>query len=340
MAHEIETAAFNWENGAPWHGLGERLPGDCSVEDMLRIAKIDWSVELEPVYRAAAPGATPAFERYLGRNFLVRNDADRTVLDVTGPDYTPIQNKQIAEFFRTFIEQDPETGARKASIEAAGSLRGGRYVWMLAKMNAGFEFQRGDRNEAYLLAIKPHQQGQAAHILPTGVRVVCMNTTRMALGWDGRGVISPQAGSYAIRHNQTWDDRLISEAANYINATRETLVNFGRLAERMRAQDIDQADTIRLLAPVYQPEDIMTVEQMIADPNKLLSRPMKRILSAIDNAPGADPGNLWGLYNGVTYYTDHMVGRSRDVRLASAWSGDGAQKKARVMGRITERLAA
>lgn len=342
MAHEIETAAFNWENGAPWHGLGEHLPQNCSVEDMLRIAKIEWEVGLEPVYRAkpeVLAGHPAGFERYPGRNFLVRNDDTRTVLDVVGPDYGPIQNKAVAEFFREFIEADEETGVRKASIEAAGSLRGGRYVWMLAKMNAGFEFQRGDSSEAYLLALKPHQQGQACHIVPTGTRVVCMNTTRIALNWDGQGQIPEKAGAYVIRHNQIFDEKLIQQARDYINATREGIVAFGKMAERLRATPCDRADQIKVLTPVFQAEDVLTVEQMIADPDKLLNRPMKRILSAIKNAPGADPGNLWGLYNGVTYYEDHMVGRSRDIRMASAWSGEGARRKARVLSKITEMAA-
>ncbi|NJM13181.1 MAG: DUF932 domain-containing protein [Synechococcaceae cyanobacterium SM1_2_3] len=322
-----------------WHGLGEHLPQNCSVEDMLRIARIDWGVRLEPVYRLvndAQGNKVP--EQYTGRNFLVRDGGD--VLDVVGPDYAPIQNGQVAEFFREFIEADPETGVRRATIEAAGSLRGGRYVWMLAKMNAGFEFQRGDRNEAYLLALKPHQQGQACHIGATGTRVVCMNTTRIALGWDGHSIIDEQAGRFTIRHNQTWDDRLISQAREFIMATREGIIAFGQFAERLATKKVTQADVIRILAPVYQkPTETLTVDQMIANPDALLNRPMKRLLSAMDNAPGADPGNLWGVYNAVTYYTDHMVGRSRDIRLASAWSGEGGQNKAKVLNKLVELAA-
>jgi hypothetical protein len=51
------------------------------------------------------------------------------------------------------------------------------------------------------------------------------------------------------------------------------------------------------------------------------------VLAAIEHAPGAVPGTAWGAYNGVTYYQDHMAGRSADLRLHSSWRGTGAKNK-------------
>ena len=35
-----------WETG----GLGKRLPEDCSPDDMLKAANLDWEVEKQPLY--------------------------------------------------------------------------------------------------------------------------------------------------------------------------------------------------------------------------------------------------------------------------------------------------
>ena len=40
-------------------------------------------------------------------------------------------------------------------------------------------------------------------------------------------------------------------------------------------------------------------------------------------APGADfaKGTYWQLFNTVTFMTDHILGKSQDTRLTSAWYG-------------------
>ena len=46
-------------------------------------------------------------------------------------------------------------------------------------------------------------------------------------------------------------------------------------------------------------------------------------LSIIDTQPGAEyaQGTWWQPFNAVTFMTDHVVGRSNDSRLTSAWYG-------------------
>jgi hypothetical protein len=48
---------------------------------------------------------------------------------------------------------------------------------------------------------------------------------------------------------------------------------------------------------------------------------------AIGEQTGGHDGSLYGVLNGVTYYTDHQRGRSADTRLNSAWFGDGDRLK-------------
>jgi hypothetical protein len=60
------------------------------------------------------------------------------------------------------------------------------------------------------------------------------------------------------------------------------------------------------------------------------------VLDAYLNAPGADPGNAWGLLNGVTYWADHLASRTTDKRLTNSWFGKTATLKQKVMSDLLE----
>ena len=46
MAHLIETMAY--ANEAPWHGLGNNIDADSSIEEWQRQAGLDWTVSKRP----------------------------------------------------------------------------------------------------------------------------------------------------------------------------------------------------------------------------------------------------------------------------------------------------
>jgi hypothetical protein len=54
-----------------------------------------------------------------------------------------------------------------------------------------------------------------------------------------------------------------------------------------------------------------------------LSKNAKVALDILHTQPGAEfaEGTWWQPFNAVTYMTDHLVGRSADTRLSSAWYG-------------------
>jgi hypothetical protein len=66
-----------------------------------------------------------------------------------------------------------------------------------------------------------------------------------------------------------------------------------------------------------------------------MPRAVDSIMEAIQTSPGADlptaVGTLWGAFNGVTYYADHVYGRSQDTRLAAAFFGPGDTLKQRAL---------
>ena len=55
MSHEIESvngrASMVFAGETPWHGLGHRLQGDESADQIREMAGLNWNVEVEPLYR-------------------------------------------------------------------------------------------------------------------------------------------------------------------------------------------------------------------------------------------------------------------------------------------------
>lgn len=318
MAHEIETSAFDYAVGAPWHGLGNKIPGNASLEDVIDLAGLNWRVELEPMYRKI----NDTYIQHESASFIKRNDTNG-VLDIVGPDYRPIQNRDALEFFREFLN------AGHMQMDAAGSLRGGKFVWGLARMRDGYEVSRGDRSEGYLLMLKPHQQGEAMHITTTSVRVVCMNTTKLALGWSGHGPIPAKVDAYRVAHNSVWNEVRMAEAREFLGLARDGVSKLADVQRKLAETPITRDKMIELLAPIYAPN--FEMQELLTKLEDSGARTLKRVLNCVYTGPGATPENAWGTYNGVTYFQDHVVGRSADVRLTSTWTGAGAKNKSQIL---------
>ena len=56
-------------------------------------------------------------------------------------------------------------------------------------------------------------------------------------------------------------------------------------------------------------------------------------LSILETQPGARfaEGSWWNAFNAVTYMTDHIIGRTNDNRMQSAWYGSGKNLKVKAL---------
>ena len=59
----------------------------------------------------------------------------------------------------------------------------------------------------------------------------------------------------------------------------------------------------------------------------------KRCLEPVENQPGAEyaEGSWWQAFNSVTYFTDHVQGRSAENRLHSQWYGKNQPLKSKAI---------
>lgn len=305
MSHEIETIAYAGE--VPWHGLGVRVPSDLSPAQMLVKAGLDWSVEKRPITYQSSTGPTPV----PNKRVLVRS-SDDSVLDVVSDSWNPVQNSEAFEFFDEYCR------AGDMEMHTAGSLKNGQIVWALAKVKDSFELFKGDTVESYLLLSNPHKFGQSIDIRFTPVRVVCNNTLTLSL--------NSKADNYVkVHHSRKFDADSVKET---LGIATTKLAKYKEMAEFLGSKRYTK-DTMT--------EYFKTVFPSLSK-DKGVSRNAQKALDIVEYQPGAGfaEGSWWQPFNAVTYLTDHVIGRSREARLSSAWYGLNKNLKVQALEKAVE----
>ena len=228
MAANVESMFYVRET--PWHGLGTRVKEAPSSKDALVYAGLDWKVIQEPVY-------TDSQELIEGYKANVR-DSDRRVLGVVTDRYKVIQNEEAFAFTDALLGE----GVR---YETAGSLQGGKKVWMLARMPHEYIIT-GERISPYLLFSNTHDGSGAIKVALTPIRVVCNNTLNLALSTAKR--------SWSMIHTGDIQGKL-QEAKDTLLLADRYMDNLGKEFENLRMKfmtDKQVMEYIEVLLPVEE----------------------------------------------------------------------------------------
>ena len=157
----------------PWHKIGEVTEGALSSQEAIVKAGLDWTVSLRGL-ATFDEDSTGSHLVDVPDYFATVRDTDSSVLGVVGNRYTPIQNLDCFDFLDTVMDDST------AKYETAGSLYGGKVVWMM--INLGKDVVVGeDRTVPYLLMTNSHDGSTAIKGVTTPIRVVCSNTLKLAL---------------------------------------------------------------------------------------------------------------------------------------------------------------
>lgn len=203
-----------------WHGLGAVLPEPMTSQDALYAAGLDWRVAKRPVgVIRPSDGTYQPLEDVWA---LVREDNDQP-LNVVRSRYKVIQNEEAFACLDKLVDDG------ELRYEAAMSLRGGRFVVLLARMpEKQLEVTDGDRVDPYVLLMLRHGDG-SLRLGPTAVRVVCMNTYRMALAADRRNRILRISHQGDVERQLTQAVRALKVSYDCFRQHVETMRQFAKI---------------------------------------------------------------------------------------------------------------
>lgn len=325
MSHAVENMAYAGET--PWHGLGFKVDGDLTPEEMVKAAKLDWTVSKRKLWM---PGSTKSTKNEptldVPGYFALTRDTDNQVMSIVGKGYKPVQNAEAMDFFSKFVK------AGHMTMETAGSLHEGRYIWGLAKIGKGFNLSKSDRLEGYLLMMQPHIANMAMVFKFTPIRVVCWNTLSCALGASFASSGRIVEAGFRMPHSRTFNDETRTAAEQALGLSLKQLEEFKEISEKLSKTKLTD---VQASAYFY---DVVKVAQDAKAANDTGARVpvmVAKFTDALTNAPGQKlntaKGTAWGALNAVTYVVDHEMGRSRDIGLRNAWLGDSARVKNRAL---------
>lgn len=329
-----------------WHGLETLLDHHPTLEEARAIAH-PWEPEREKLYRrtpaamqelisnltkAVQEGTLDPLtmeielQRMLDKvysevpNFeaIVRDD-NRDLLHVAKDTFGLFPNYGLYEIMEVFLGMG-------AVIETAGTVNGGRQVYLLAYLDEPFQVP-GDPSLTYpfLAILNAHDGTSALRLLPTDTRVVCWNTFQMAsLQAERTGV------QYTFKHTATVKER-VEEAKTALSQVRAESKSYLALATELTGLTVDDDSLADFLVDFLpSPEEhgeVITdrVRENIATARKAF----KQIYCDSQTTEGIR-GTGYGLFQAAGEYLDHIRGyRNRDTYLGrTVLSADANKAKA------------
>jgi len=314
------TDGMMYTGEAPWHRLGVRLDNPATAAEAMEAAQLNWKVVKKPVYVRDLRGGFVEVENKVA---IMRADTEE-VFAVMGNGYEPTQQCDAFGLF------DSVVGLGEAIYHTAGSLWGGRKIFVLAKLPEDIKIIPGDTIQPYILLSNSHDGSQALRMQITPIRVVCWNTLSVALN---------ARGAFYAKHTKNILQKA-SEAREVLGLAHAYYEMFARQVDQLVNTRMTVWDQQRYFQEVYK----FNADKPYADQDHRIVKAYESTLDLLNhptNTVGGIQGTAWAAFNAVTYYVDHervirgSLERQDDRRLDGSWFGTGAELRQRAYQLLT-----
>ena len=197
----------------PWHGLGRIIMDAPASREALELAGLDWQVESRNIYSGTG-AMIPGYRANV-------RSTDDAVLGVVSDRYHIVQNEEAFQFTDDLLGEG-------VTYETAGSLQGGKKVWMLARLPRKYLIA-GDQVVPYLVIFNSHDGSSGVKVAMTPIRVVCQNTLNLALNTAKR--------SWTARHTENVLLR-VQDARETLQLASNYMIELGNRGEELARIDL------------------------------------------------------------------------------------------------------
>lgn len=284
MAHEVESMFSVRE--VPWHyemtkDATKIIQEAPDSKHALVAAGLDWTVESKDIFDSNS-------EKIEGYKANTRT-SDNKVLGIVSDRYKVVQNAEAFAFTDALI-------GNGAKYETAGSLRGGKQVWLLAKTEQMKIL--GDDIDPYICFTNSHDGLGSVRCVMTPIRVVCNNTLNLALNHASRAWSTKHIGNISDKLVEA--QRTLELAGNYMNRLNETAdqlanttVNDSQIQEFLNTLFATPEDaTDRVKANINEAKESFMYCYMVPDIAKFRNTAWGIVNAASDFATHAMPKRI------------------------------------------------
>ncbi|SNR44354.1 phage/plasmid-like protein TIGR03299 [Haloechinothrix alba] len=299
MAHEIETFAdgshgFVSARQPAWHRLGTVFEGTFTAEQAMKHARLGgWNVRKAPLVTHEITDSGVSEIEVPNQYSTLRTNpvtGASEPLGVVGSSYEPVQNEEHADFL------DALTDSTGAHLETAGSLRGGRQVFVTCKLPEGMLVGGTDKIDLYIAAMNSHDGSTGFRAIVSPVRIVCANTQFAALR-------SAQQ-SWTVRHTAGARSS-IEEARKALELSWSYAEEFEAEAERMVQEELSNREWERTLARLFGEVDEDKPQGRQRQKIEKLDT-IRGLYSTADTQENIR-GTRWAGYQAIVEYVDHYA---------------------------------
>lgn len=226
MSANVESMFYT--RVAPWHGLGVRVEEALDSKEALTKSGLDWKV----IQKQIMTDDNSIIDGYRAN---IR-DSDNSILGVVSDRYKIVQNDEAFAFTDALLGEG-------VKYETAGSLQGGKRVWMLAKLPEKYIIG-GEKIDPYIVFSNSHDGSAAIKVCMTPIRVVCQNTLNLAINGARR--------SWSAKHTGNVQNRM-HEARETLGLAHKYMENLGtefNNLNQIKLTDKKVLEFIDILIPV------------------------------------------------------------------------------------------
>jgi phage/plasmid-like protein (TIGR03299 family) len=312
--------AWVGDRGLPWWvGTAEdtarlkaELEGLATGAEIREAAGLNWAVEKKPIYVGRKGPLVP------DKFAVVRDDTEQP-LGVVGKAYQLVQNEELDAWGDALVDSG------EAKYETAGSLRGGKTVFLSMELNHLEINVGGDKvDEAiktFLLLTNTHDGTKALEAAITCVRVVCVNTLNMAL--------REAKSHFRLRHVGSMQGK-VAAAREALGITFRYTEELKRLGDQLLLKKVVDEQVYEILSQAVWPVSPEWSENRLENSLAQGAYELYQTSENLDNIRGT----AWGVLQAVAEFADHEAtfkGRgassAADVRANSILFGQAQWRK-------------
>lgn len=317
MPHLIDMsnnrANMAYVSETPWHGLGQKVDPNSTIEDWKIAAGLDWYIQKRPLsYGYENLDGSREHKCYADRFAHIRSDTQEP-LGIGSSKFQLMQPGDTLEFYRDLVQDS------RFTIETAGCLKGGAKIWAMARCNIDLSLDDNDILKPYLLLATANDGTMSTVADFTTVRVVCQNTLSMAVGDNGK------LSAIRVPHSSKFNANQVKTELGLVDSRLET---FAQNADTLTQITLSDEDVVNYFCSLYA----KTNSNGEVTNEKNMTTIVHKLMRLYKGGPGADltsaRGTAWGAVNAVTNYIDFSTRALNDAnRFNSGQFGTGAKLK-------------
>ena len=258
---------------------------------ILKDLNLDWTVNKAPVKFENLQGEIITSEN---EHIIYRDDTNE-ILGNCKSGYEITQNERTLE---TLQDLSQATGL---TLDRGGSIKGGKRIYIQMKQAEGFEIN-GDKVQPYIYALNSHD----------GSTSLCFGNSNHVFSCSNQFYTRHKAAGIKIRHTSNAQNKL----DEYIQYVQNLQVRNLSLKTEFQNWSKKKAtmDTARQLILSLEGVDI----KLAKDKNMALhsTRKLNKVdsmVECLESEMKSKGQNFWGLFNGITYYTNHKLGANSKI---------------------------